>query len=88
LSISITQKNKYLLEPLIKLYGGRIIILKSKEAFQYTIYKKNEILNLIDGYFKFYPLKSGKAARLYLIKDFFELNKYRNLSIKNVKFNQ
>jgi hypothetical protein len=23
-----------------------------------------------------------------LIKDFFELNKYRNLSIKNVKFNQ
>ncbi|RYE15077.1 MAG: hypothetical protein EOP34_04565, partial [Rickettsiales bacterium] len=33
--ISVTQKNRYLLEPLIKLYSGRIDILSPKtEAFK------------------------------------------------------
>jgi len=40
LSISVTQKNKYLLEPLINLYGGKIYILSPKEAFKYMMYKK------------------------------------------------
>ena len=73
LSISVTQKNKYLLEPLQKLYGGRINILRSKEAFVYTIYRKKEILGLVDNYFKNYPLKSSKAYKMNLIKDFYEL---------------
>lgn len=43
LIISVTQKNKYLLEPFAShknLYGGRIKILRSKEGFQYSIYRK------------------------------------------------
>jgi hypothetical protein len=74
--MSITQKNCYLLEPLQPLFGGRIKILKSKEAFQYSIYRKQEILNLVENYFNLYPLKSSKASRLDLIKDFYQLESY------------
>ena len=73
LIISVTQKNKYLLEPLQNLYGGRIKILRSKEAFMYSIYRKNEILGLVDNYFNKYPLKSSKASKINLIKDFYQL---------------
>lgn len=74
LVISITQKNRYLLDPLIRLYSGRIEILSSKDAFLYKIYRKKEILNLVDNYFNNYPLRSNKAYKLKMIKDFY-LNK-------------
>lgn len=73
LFISVTQKNKYLLEPLQNLYGGRIKILRSKEAFVYSIYRKKEILGLVDNYFSKYPLKSSKASKINLIKDYYQL---------------
>jgi proton-conducting membrane transporter/LAGLIDADG DNA endonuclease family protein len=69
--ISITQKNKYILEPLIHLYGGRIDIHSPKiEAFKYIVYRKNELFNLIDNYFSKYPLKTKKSSRIHLIKQF------------------
>ena len=71
LTITVTQKNKYLLEPLQNLYGGRIEILSSKDAFKYLIYRKKEILNLIDNYFIKYPLRSNKAHKINLIKEFY-----------------
>jgi hypothetical protein len=72
--ISITQKNKYLLEPLIHLYSGRIDICSPKlEAFKYIIYRKNELFNLIDNYFSKYPLKTKKSCRLHLIKQFYSV---------------
>lgn len=82
LSISVTQKNKYLLEPLLNLYTGRISILRSKEAFVYTIYRKEEILGLVDDYFKNYPLKSSKASKINLIKDFYQLE----IPLQKLKF--
>jgi hypothetical protein len=90
LSISVTQNNKYLLEPLQKLYVGKINIISSKgEVFKYTIFRKNEVLNLVDDYFKKYPLKSGKAERINLIKDFYHLSEHRFLNVKKIeKFNQ
>jgi Proton-conducting membrane transporter/LAGLIDADG endonuclease len=70
--ISATQKNKYLLEPLIHLYGGRVDICSPKiEAFKYIVYRKNEIFNLIDNYFSKYPLRTKKSSRLHLIKQFY-----------------
>jgi Proton-conducting membrane transporter/LAGLIDADG endonuclease len=70
--ISATQKNKYLLEPLIPLYGGRVDIFSPKvDAFKYIVYRKNEIINLIDNYFSKYPLRTLKANRLRLIKQFY-----------------
>ena len=59
--IGISQKNKYLLEPLIHIYGGRVDISSPKvEAFKYVIYRKAELFNLIDNYFNKYPLISSK----------------------------
>lgn len=71
LILSITQKNRYLLDPLIKLYSGRVQILNSQDAFQYCIYRKSEVISLIDNYFNVCALKSSKADRLMLIKDFY-----------------
>lgn len=72
LKISLTNKNKVLLEPLITLYGGKFSYTHYKQSYIYTIYKKNEVLNLIDNYFSKYPLKTFtlteakiKAIRYY-----------------------
>lgn len=70
--ISISQKNKYLLDPLIHIYGGRVDVSGPKiEAFKYVIYRKNELFNLIDNYFSEYPLRTKKLSRLNLIKEFY-----------------
>ena len=77
--ISITQKNRFLLEPLVSLYGGRIDILSPKiEAFKFVIYRKNELFSLIDNYFSKYPLKTEKFKRVCLIKQFYDLRTYCN----------
>jgi len=90
LSISVTQKNKYLLEPLQVLYSGKIYILSPKvQAFKYTIFRKIEVLKLVDVYFKNFPLKSSKASKINLIKDFYQLELYREFNARNIKkFNQ
>ena len=77
--ISASQKNMYLLEPLINIYGGRVDAIGAKiEAFKYIIYRKSELFNLIDKYFIKYPLRSAKASRVNLIKDFYNLRLYQN----------
>lgn len=77
--ISISQKNKYLLDPLIKIYSGRVYISSPKtEAFKYQIYRKNDLFNLIDNYFINYPLRTLKLNRLNLIKQFYDLRTYKN----------
>lgn len=73
LIISVTQKNRFLLDPLQVLYGGRIIIKSTKDSFQYIMYRRKEIENLIDSYFSKYPLKSSKAEKINLIKEYFQL---------------
>jgi intein-encoded DNA endonuclease-like protein len=90
LSISVTQKNRYILEPLQKIYGGKIDIINSKgDVFKYTIFRKKEVLNLVDVYFQIYPLKSSKASKINLIKDFYLLQPYRNLDVNKLdEFNR
>ena len=72
------------------MYGGRIKILNSKDAFQYSIYRKEEILKLVDNYFNKYPLESKKADKINLIENFYQLeinyktleNNYKRLEKK------
>jgi len=73
--ITVAQKNKLLLDPLVKLYGGAIYLSKGKENFKWMVYRKQDILNLLD-YFKFYPPISRKFARIELLSKYYEL---RNL---------
>jgi hypothetical protein len=84
LVISVTQKNRYILDPLIRLYCGRIKILSSKEAFQYSIFRKKEILDLVDNYLKKYPLRSAKKHKLNLIKNFYLCKDYIKLDIRQL----
>lgn len=70
--IAISQKNRFLLEPLIDIYGGRVDILSPKiEAFKYVVYRKTELFNLIYNYFSKYPLKTEKMKRINKIKQFY-----------------
>ena len=85
----LLKKNKYLLEPLQILFAGRIQILRYKDAFIYSIYRKQEILKLVDGYLKDFPLKSRKTLKIQRIKEFYSLSEYRNLNTNYIKeFNQ
>ena len=70
--ITAAHKNKLILDPLIKLYGGSIYLSKDTEHFKWTIYEKNEILSILD-YFKLYPPRSAKFARIKLIPKYLEL---------------
>ena len=74
LFITISQKNKLLLDPLVKLYGGNIYIQSKLGYFKWTVYKKDEIINLLN-YFKINPLRSPKQIRISLIPDFYYLIK-------------
>jgi hypothetical protein len=70
--ISITQKNKYLLDSLVNVYRGKIeVCSQKKEAFKYVIYRKDDIEELIDNYFSKYPLKTKKMKRINLIKQLY-----------------
>lgn len=77
LSISISQKNSQLLEPLINLYSGNIYIDKSSNTFKWYITKKEDILNLLE-YFKLYPCYSEKKNRLFLVKKFYQLKEIKD----------
>jgi Cytochrome C and Quinol oxidase polypeptide I/LAGLIDADG endonuclease len=70
--ITAAQKNKLLLDPLIKLYGGRVYLSKGPDHFKWIVYRKNEVIKLLD-YFKKYPPRSAKLARIKLIPKFYEL---------------
>lgn len=72
--LSATQKNIYLLEPLISVYGGRVQPSNERgEAFKYIMYRKNELFSMIDNYFSVYPLKTLKHNRIKLIKEFYNV---------------
>jgi hypothetical protein len=77
--ISATQKNIYLLQPLIDIYGGRVDPSNAKgSAFKYVIYRKTELFNLIDNYFVKYPLRTLKHNRMLLMKEFFDVRLSKN----------
>ena len=74
--ITASQKNRFLLEPLVELYGGTIYPMIKQEAFKWTCFKKKEVLSLVDDYFKFNPCRSEKIMRMNMVNKFYEL---RNL---------
>lgn len=65
--ITAAQKTLPLLEPLVDLYGGKIYELKKVKAYKWTMYRKQETLNMLD-YFSINPLRSAKKNRVMMIK--------------------
>jgi hypothetical protein len=83
LFISIGQKNKLLLDPLVSIYNGSIYMQKKTKAFKWVVYKKNDILALLE-YFKKYPLRSAKKNRVLLIAEYFLLKSLKaHLALPN-----
>jgi hypothetical protein len=78
LSISISQNNIQLLEPLVNLYSCNIYIDRNSNTFKWYITKKEDILELIE-YFKIYPCYSEKKGRIYLINKFYEIKNLKHL---------
>lgn len=73
LFITCTQKNKFLLDILVELYGGQIYTMEKQNAFKWTVFRKAEILSLVNNYFKAYPSRSEKHIRLKMVSKFYEL---------------
>ena len=76
LFITAVQKNRYILEALVELYGGTIYPMVKQEAFKWTCFKKKEVLSLVNDYFKVNPCRSEKFMRITMVNDFYKL---RNL---------
>lgn len=70
--ITASQKNKFLLDSLVTLYGGTVYPMVKVGAFKWTVFRKDEIINLLN-YFKNNPSISAKHKRLKLIPMYFEL---------------
>ncbi len=74
--ITASQKNKFLLEPLVDLYGGTLEHLKKVDAYKWKVYRKSEVIKLLD-YFNIHPLRSAKNNRAKLISEYFSLRKVK-----------
>lgn len=70
--ITASQKNRYILDDLLGLYGGTIYPMVKVGAFKWTVYRKKDIINLME-YFKINPCKSAKQKRLKLLSKYYNL---------------
>lgn len=71
--ITASQKNRFILDALVELYGGKIYTMVKQEAFKWTCYRKSEVLSLVNDYFKVNPCRSEKLTRLTMANRFYEL---------------
>lgn len=69
--ISASQKDKYLLDQIASIYGGKVYPHGKVSAFKWTLSKKAEVLNILE-YFTAHPLRSKKMVRVLLIKSIYE----------------
>ena len=72
--ITASQKNKFILEMLVELYGGTVYI--QKESFKWVVFKKAEINELLN-YFILCPSRSAKHNRLKLISRYYQLRELK-----------
>lgn len=70
--ITASQKNKFLLDNLVVLYGGTIYPMVKLGAFKWIVFKKDEIFKLL-AYFEKNPSRSAKHKRLKLLEKYYEL---------------
>lgn len=81
LFITAVQKNRFLLEALVELYGGTIYPMVKQEAFKWNCYRKKEVLALVNDYFKVNPCRSEKMMRISMVNDFYRLRNLRAHSV-------
>ena len=73
--ITVSQKSRVLLDILVEVYGGEIYPMGvNKPAFKWTVFRKADVLNLIDNYFHTNGCVSAKNKRFGLVKEFYRLS--------------
>ena len=70
--ITASQKNRFILDDLVNLYGGTIYPMVKVGAFKWTVFIKDDITKLIE-YFNLNPSKSAKQKRLKLLDKYYSL---------------
>ena len=79
--ITVSQKSRHLLDILASVYGGKVLSANAnKTAFKWTVYKKSEIIDIINRYFYFNNCVSAKNEKLGLVKQFYHLSSIGALS--------
>ena len=74
--LTISQKNRELLDLVSSVYGGKVYSANAKNtAYKWIVYKKEEVLNLLDNYFHWNSCVSAKNKRFKIIKQFYSLSK-------------
>ena len=73
--ITVSQKNAFLLNLLVSVYGGIVLSANAKKtSFKWNIYKKNDVIDLIDNYFHWNNCVSAKNKKFGLVKQFYYLS--------------
>jgi len=73
--ITVTQKDPFLLNLLASVYGGTVLSSNAKKtAFKWNVYRKNDVINLIDNYFHWNNCVSAKNKKFGLVKQFYYLS--------------
>nr|YP_009355408.1 LAGLIDADG homing endonuclease-like protein [Coccocarpia palmicola]ARB49950.1 LAGLIDADG homing endonuclease-like protein [Coccocarpia palmicola] len=70
--ITASQKNRFILDDLVNLYGGTIYPMTKVGAFKWTVFRKDDITKLRE-YFNLNPSKSAKQKRLKLLDKYYSL---------------
>lgn len=72
--ITISQKSPELLNFICSIYGGKVYTANADHtAYKWTIYRKNDVVNLVDSYFYNNPCVSAKRNRFEMVKSFYTL---------------
>lgn len=71
--ITVTQKHRELLDLLMSVYGGQVFA-SNKTSYKWTVYKKLDVIGLIDNYFHLNRCISAKNKKFSLIKEFYHLS--------------
>uniref|UniRef100_UPI0023D8A802 hypothetical protein n=1 Tax=Gonatophragmium mori TaxID=2966219 RepID=UPI0023D8A802 len=74
--ITACQKNKFILDDLVKLYGGNIYVMVKQGAFKWTVFRKDDILKLKE-YFNLNKSRSAKQKRINLLDKYYDLRKHK-----------
>jgi hypothetical protein len=73
--ITISQKNRDILDLICSIYGGKVYAINSQAtAFKWTVYKKTDVLDIIDNYFHWNNCVSAKNKKFGLVKEFYRLS--------------
>ena len=73
--ITISQKNRYLLDLIANIYGGKVYSANANiSAFKWTISRKGDVLGIIDNYFHWNGCVSAKNKRFGMVKEFYRLS--------------